>query len=151
SLGKQTSSTAIDQTSAAPSLAVASFLPLAAVRPIENTIKEVKIQNASVELRDQSGATPEKTLYKNISLNATLTPQTGNGQRGTEAKGNLVVESIADGEANPLKTTLPFEISYQTDNQSLTINGSIGPGPFETQSISIGEFAINGEIDSAQD
>jgi len=151
SLGKQTSLTAIDQTFRSPLVAAASILPLASVSPIESTIKEITVQNASIELRYQSGTTPEKTLYKNISLNATLTPQNGsNGQHGTQAKGNLVVESVSDGEADPLKASLPFEIRYQTDNQSLVVSGSVGPGPFETQSISIGEFAVDGEITSAQ-
>lgn len=151
SLGKQPSVTASDQALTSPSVMLASFLPLASVRPIESTIKEITVQNASVELRDQSGPTPEKTLYKKISLNAILTPQNGNnGQHGTEAKGNLVVESISDGEADPLRASLPFEVRYQTDNQSLVVSGSVGPGPFETQSISIGEFAIVGEINSAQ-
>ena len=151
SLGKRTAFGSIDQSLSPSAASLASFLPLASVGPIESTIKEIRIQNASVELRDQSESTPERTLYRNISLTATLTPQNGsNGQHGTEAIGNLVVESIADGEADSLKATLPFKISYQTDNQSLVVSGSVGPGPFETQSIGIGEFAIDGEINSAQ-
>jgi hypothetical protein len=44
---------------------------------------------------------------------------------------------------------LPFDIKIDSRGASLlSMTGSIGPGPIETKNISIGAFAINGEINS---
>src|SRR4029077_11042069 len=100
-------------------------------------------------LTDNAGPERSTVLYKNIGFKASLTPQGGGDFRQSAAKGELVLESEEDGEADRFKATLPFDLKIDwRDPSRLSVSGSIGPGPIETRNISIGAFAINGEINS---
>ena len=62
--------------------------------------RKVKIDGASVKLKDYSGAKPLEVLYKNISLNASVTSNAGEDSGASrQARGELVLQSVADGEA----------------------------------------------------
>lgn len=111
---------------------------------------KVRIENASVKLRDFTGPAVQEALYKNIGLNASLTRQPG-GDSGSanQATGELVVQSEEDGEADRLIATLPFDLKIGSAGITrLSVSGSIGPGPVETKNLRVGTFALNGEIDS---
>ena len=128
-----------------------SILALASGASVSaSTFREIKIESASVRLRDNFGAEPSEVLYKNIVLSASLTPQSSsNSARSNRATGTLVLGSEEDGEAESFKATLPFELTIEGNAPSmLAVSGSIGPGPIETRNISVGSFAINGEIKS---
>jgi AsmA-like protein len=115
--------------------------------------RKVKIDSASVKLRDYTGSQPLEVLYKNIALNASLTPYAGDdSQSGSQATGEVVVQSEEDGEADRFRATLPFDLKIHGRGASvLSVSGSIGPGPIETKNLSIGALAVNGEIDSNPD
>jgi hypothetical protein len=50
-----------------------------------------------------------------------------------------------------LKATLPFDLRIDGyDSPRLSVTGSIGPGPIETENIVIGSLAIRGEINANQ-
>src|SRR5437773_4423683 len=66
--------------------------------------RRIKIEGGSVKLRDHTGAKPLEVLYKNISLNATVTPNAGEDSGASrQAKGELVLQSVEDGEADTFK------------------------------------------------
>jgi len=113
-----------------------------------STLREVKFENASVMLRDNGGSAPSELLYKNLALNASLTPQaTGDSGHSSQARGTLVARSDEDGEADRLEATLPFDIKIDDrGSPALSISGSIGPGSVETENITIGVLTINGEM-----
>lgn len=115
--------------------------------------RRIKIDGASVKLRDYTGANPLEVLYKNINLDASVTSNAGEDSgRSSQARGELVLQSVEDGEADNLKTTLPFDLKLNGHGASgLSVSGSIGPGPIETNNIRIGAIAINGEIASPKD
>jgi len=115
-----------------------------------STFREIRIESASVKLRDYSGAEPSEVLFKNIVLNASLTPETGvESERSTRASGTLVLQSEEDGGAALFKATLPFDLRIEGRDQStLVVSGSIGPGPIETRNIGIRALTINGEMNS---
>lgn len=115
--------------------------------------RKIKIDSASVKLRDYTGPQPLEVLYKNIGLNASLTPYAGDDSGGgSQAKGEVVVQSEEDGEADRFKATLPFDLKIDGRGAPvLSVSGSIGPGPIETKNLSIGALAINGEINSNPD
>jgi hypothetical protein len=118
-----------------------------------STLREVKFENASVKLRDNGGSEPSELFYRNLVLNAWLTPQKGaDSGHSTQARGNLVMRSEEDGEADRFKATLPFDIKIDDRGPSmLSVSGSIGPGPIETGNLTIGEFSISGELNSNKD
>jgi hypothetical protein len=118
-----------------------------------STLREINFENASVKLRDNSGSQPSELFYRNLVLNASLTPQGGSDSgHSTQARGSLVMRSEEDGEADRFKGTLPFDIKIDNRGPSmLSVSGSIGPGPIETGALTVGEFAINGELNSNKD
>jgi uncharacterized protein involved in outer membrane biogenesis len=114
--------------------------------------KEINIQGASVRLIDRSGSEPPEILYKNITLRAALAPYSGESNGGKDAKGELVIQSEEDGEADLMKATLPFDLRIEDRGAStLSINGSIGPGPLETKNLGVGVLTINGRFQSGTD
>jgi AsmA-like protein len=116
-------------------------------------IREIKIVNASVRVKDYTEEGTPEVFYKNIALEASLTPQSANdsGLR-TQAKGTLTFKSNDDGQADRLVATLPFDLKIDSGGSAqLAVSGSIGPGPIETRNISIGAFAIDGVINSTTD
>ncbi|MEK6287479.1 MAG: AsmA family protein [Acidobacteriota bacterium] len=131
-----------------------SFLSILSLAPGANlsepTFRKIKIENASVKMIDYTGSKPSQVLYKNIVLNASLNPYAGGDARGgSQVKGELVVQSEEDGEADRFNATLPFDLRIDDlDASKLSVTGSVGPGPIETKNVSIGALAINGEINS---
>jgi hypothetical protein len=113
-----------------------------------STLREVKFENASVMLRDNGGSAPSELLYKNLALNASLTPQAaGDSGHNSQARGTLLARSDEDGEADRFEATLPFDIKIDDRGSPvLSISGSIGPGSVKTKNITIGALAINGEV-----
>lgn len=148
-LGKQSFEKSTATRLAVKTVSYSSILSLLPGGPVSaSSFREIKIESASVKLRDLAGSEPSEVRYGNIVLNASLTPQTGDGsRRGAEAKGTLVMQSEEDGETDLLKGTLPFDLKIQSSDAAMpSVSGSIGPGSIETRNISIGEFAMNGEI-----
>ena len=113
------------------------------------TLKEIRIENAVVRLADRSEPPTPDTIYKNISLSASLAPSSLEGSPGTDVKGELTARSEEDGEAELLKATLPFDRKIQRQSAELTVTGSVGPGPFETRNLSVESFASDGRIVSS--
>ena len=153
-LGKHSSERAIVSRLVSEAVASLSIFSLpSGGSPSTQAFKRIRIDGASVKLRDHSGAKPMEVIYKNLSLNASLTPNTDEGSgAGSQAKGELVLQSMEDGEADAFKATLPFDLKIDgRDPSALLVSGSMGPGPIETNNIKIGAFAINGEIASNKD
>jgi hypothetical protein len=72
----------------------------------------------------------------------------GDSGSGSQAKGELTVQSEEDGEAALFKTTLPFDLQIDRGASALSIGGSVGPGPIETKNLDVGAFNITGNIHS---
>jgi uncharacterized protein involved in outer membrane biogenesis len=113
-------------------------------------LKEIRIENASVKLIDRGRPGAQETLYKNITLNASLAPSSAEGSGGgTDVKGEFAARSEEDGETEPFKATLPFDLRIEGQGPSaLTVSGSVGAGPFETRNLSVESFTIDGRIAS---
>ena len=150
-LGKQASEASTAATLVSEPVSYTSILWLSADATLSaSTLREIKFENASVRLRDFAGSEPSELLYKHLDLNAALTPQASDDSGHTShARGNLALRSEQEGGADLFKGTLPFDIKIADRGPFLlSISGSIGPGAIETANISIGEFAITGEINS---
>ena len=151
-LGKQSSEEATVSSLVAEAVSYSSILSIPSADSLSGTtLRKIKIESASVKLKDYGGSEKSEVVYKNIALNASLTPQAGDdsGYICTQAKGDLVLQSEEDGEADLFKATLPFDLKIEGRGApALSVRGSIGPGPIETKNINIGELAINGEINS---
>jgi uncharacterized protein involved in outer membrane biogenesis len=117
------------------------------------TLRKLRIENASVRLVDRTESQPTGVLYNNIGLNASLAPYADERDRvGSQAKGDLIVQSEENGEADRFKATLPFDLKIVgSDVSTVSVSGSIGPGPIETKNVSIVTFAINGQVNSYRD
>jgi hypothetical protein len=153
-LGKRRSEQAIVSrlvSEAVTALSILSFPPEGSLST--QAFRGIKIDGASVKLRDHSGAKPLEVLYKNISLNASLTQNADEvSGASSQARGELVLQSEEDGEADTFKATLPFDLKiYGRGASALSVSGSIGPGPIETKNVRIGAIAVNGEISSNRD
>src|SRR6266404_9927128 len=149
-LGKQISEESTAWSLVSETVSYSSILSLASGGALStSTLRRINIESGAVRLTDYAGSERSSVLYKNIGLNASLTPPAGGDSRHSAAKGELVLESEEDGEADRFKATLPFDLKIDgRDPSRLSVSGSIGPGPIETRNIGIGAFAINGEINS---
>ena len=149
-LGKQISEESTAWRLVSETVSYSSILSLASGGALStSTLRKINIESGAVRLTDYAGSERSSVLYKNIGLNASLTPQAGGDSRHSAAKGELVLESEEDGEADRCKATLPFDLKIDgRDPSRLSVSGSIGPGPIETRNIGIGSFKINGEINS---
>ena len=118
---------------------------------VATKLREVRIENAFVKLIDTNLPGAKETLYKNITLNATLAPTSADSPGGSsDIKGELTARSEDDGEAEPLKATLPFDLRIERQGASaFSVSGSVGNGPFETRNLSVESFAMDGRIVSA--
>lgn len=127
------------------SKAIYSFLP---GEVSSTSLNKIKIENASVKLTDLKTPSAPEMFYKNISLNASLSPAGGADSGSVKhATGELIAQSEEDGGAEMLKANFPFDLKIgHNDSAMLTVSGSVGPGPLETKNISVGSFSINGEI-----
>ena len=112
--------------------------------------RRIKVEGASVKLKDFSGSNLLEVLYTNIGLNASVTPNAG--EPSSQAKGELVLQSVKDGAAETFKAVLPFDLKIVGSGASvLSVSGSIGPGPIETDNVRVGTIGITGEITSNKD
>jgi uncharacterized protein involved in outer membrane biogenesis len=112
--------------------------------------KEIRIENASVKLIDRSTSGAQETLYKNLTLNASLTPSSAEApEGGINVKGEFTARSEEDGQAEPFKATLPFDLRIERQGASaLAVSGAVGAGPLETRNLSVESFTIDGQIAS---
>ncbi|MFY9607896.1 MAG: hypothetical protein WAU45_04680 [Blastocatellia bacterium] len=113
-----------------------------------STFKRINIENASVKLIDRTGSGPPEVMYRNIDLTASLTPNADGAGTGSQAKGEVSVQSEDDGEADLFKTALPFDLQIESGAPALSISGSIGPGRIETGNMEVGALSITGDIHS---
>lgn len=113
-----------------------------------SSFNRINLENASVRLIDQTGSGPPEMIYRNIGLTASLTPIADGAGSGSQAKGEVIVQSEADGEADLFKTALPFDLRIERGAPALSISGSIGPGRIETGNMEVGAFSITGDIHS---
>lgn len=113
-----------------------------------SSLRKVRIENASVRLKDRNAADSPEALYKNISLNASLEPVSEAGSESvSHATGEFIAQSEEDGEAETFKATFPFDLKIARRNDTpLAVDGSVGPGPLETKNLSVGSFSVNGQI-----
>jgi hypothetical protein len=112
--------------------------------------RRIKVEGASMKLKDFSGSNLREVLYTNIGLNASVTPNAG--EPSSQAKGELVLQSVKDGAAETFKAVLPFDLKIVGSGASvLSVSGSIGPGPIETDNVRVGTIGITGEITSNKD
>lgn len=111
-------------------------------------LQKISIESASVKLIDRTGSGSPEVTYKDIALTASFTPYAGEAGTGSEAKGEVNVQSEDDGEAELFKTVLPFDLRIQRGAPALSISGSIGPGRIETGNMEVGALSITGAIDS---
>ena len=110
------------------------------------TLNHVNIKTATVRMIDKTGAEPPESFYKNISLVATMTPAEGQARRAT---GEVNADSVKDQEAEAFKAHLPFDFTYDTSKpEGMLIDGTLGPGPFQTENITIEQFQISGKVNS---
>jgi uncharacterized protein involved in outer membrane biogenesis len=102
-------------------------------------INSIKIEGASVRLIDRTGDEPPETLYKNVALQARVTRQEGRtGSNPTaatsHAKGEMRAQSEEAEGADRLHAEMPFDLEILgRSNESLSLQGSIGPGHLETK------------------
>lgn len=117
------------------------------------TFKTIKIESGSVRLVDRSQSQSSSVLYKHIDLNANLAPYADEKARaGSQAKGELVVQSEEDGEADRFRSTMPFDLKIVgSDVSTVSISGSLGPGVIETKNVSVVTLAVSGQVNADKD
>jgi hypothetical protein len=89
-------------------------------------------------------------------MNAELAPQSDGDAAGTQAKGEISMQSGEDNHEGALTTALttrlPFDLVIRgARSSSLSMRGSIGPGEIQTNNLRIRSFEVNGEIHSEKD
>lgn len=151
-LGKQLSETA--EVTFSVSKAIDNFA-LAALLPADfypSSLRKIRIDNASVRLTDRKSASPD-TLYKNISLDASLEPiSTESSESASQARGHFTAQSEGDGETGILKATFPFDLKIERGSDAaLAVEGAIGPGPLETRNLNVASFSLSGQILARRD
>jgi hypothetical protein len=110
------------------------------------TLNHVDIKTATVRMIDKTGAEPPESFYKNISVVATMTAAEGQARRAT---GEVVADSVKDHEAEAFKARLPFDFTYDSSKpEGMVIDGTLGPGPLQSENISMEQFQIKGKINS---
>jgi hypothetical protein len=112
-----------------------------------SAFRKLTVENASVKLIDHTGSGPPETTYTNIVLNASISPNADGSN--SQATGDLDVRSDEDGQAELFKASLPFNLQIEGRSRSaLSISGTIGPGPIESENLSVGQFSINGKFNA---
>jgi hypothetical protein len=117
-----------------------------------SALREVKIIDATVRSKDYSEQGTPEVLYKHISIQASLAPQSTDSGVKTQAKGTVICNSQEDGESDQLVATLPFDLKIDSSGSvPLSVSGSIGPGPIETRNISVRTLNLEGVIITSTD
>ena len=110
-------------------------------------IEQIDVDGASVRLIDQTGAQPPETLYKTLTLNATMTDDQADAA-SRHATGTLRAASDESG-AELLKTELPFDfIVNRNASPGLSLKGAFGPGPLQTRSFIAQSFKLDGQFNN---
>ena len=148
-LGNQNSQQSASLTLASETISYGSVIWIPAGSHIqESMIREIKVSNASVKVKDYTEEGTPEAVYKNVALEAWLTPQSSsNSKVNTQAKGTITFNSQENDVVDRLVARLPFDLKIDAGGSvPLAVSGSVGPGPIETQNITIGALAIEGEI-----
>jgi len=114
----------------------------------ESMIREIKVIDASVNVKDHTEEGAPETVYKHVALEAWLTPKSNADSKvNTQARGTITFNSQENDQGDRLIARLPFDLKIDASGSvPLAVSGSVGPGPIETQNITIGALAIEGEI-----
>jgi hypothetical protein len=152
-LGKQNSqqSASLRVAAEATAYGLAFWIPGSQIQ--KSMIREIKVVDASVSVKDHTEEGSPEAVYKNVALEAWLTPQsTAESGINTKAKGTITFNSEEGGQGDRLVGRLPFDLQINAGGSlPLAISGSVGPGPIETKNITIGALAIEGEIKTSTD
>ncbi|HEX8091857.1 MAG TPA: hypothetical protein VF762_23595 [Blastocatellia bacterium] len=109
------------------------------------SFNNVHIEGASVRLIDETGEQPPESLYKNISLDASITRPPGGA--ASRAVGEIRAESDEADDSEVLKTDLPFDLNIDRGAApALSVSGTLGPGPLQTKNFSAKTFKLDGKI-----
>lgn len=110
-------------------------------------IDQIDMDNVAVRLIDQTGVQPPETLYKNITLNATMIDDK-ESPTSRHATGTLRAASDESG-AELLKAEMPFDFLVNRNaDPGLSIKGAFGPGPLQTKSFIAQSFKLDGEFNN---
>jgi hypothetical protein len=110
-------------------------------------LKRITVESGSVRLIDRTKSDPAETMYRNITLNASLTRQApADAGPGTQANGDITIHSASDDSGSePFDAALPFQLLIR-DSCPLDVSGWVGPGPLETRNLTVGGFAMTGDL-----
>jgi hypothetical protein len=133
----------------APRRALSLVLPAMLAGALSTArLNNVSIEGASVRLIDKTGAAPPESLYRNVSLRASMTPASDDAaSASSRATGELRADSDEGDGAERLKAEMPFDLKIdRTAAAGLSVNGTVGPGPMETKNFTAKSFKLEGEI-----
>ncbi|HKA21243.1 MAG TPA: AsmA family protein [Blastocatellia bacterium] len=153
-LGKQTSQQSASLTLPSETISYGAAIWIPSGSQIqESMIREIKVIDATVRVKDYTEEGTPEAVYKNVVLEAWLTPQSSADSKvNTQAKGAITFSSQGNDQCDRLVARLPFDLKINASGSvPLSVSGSVGPGPIETQNITIGALAIEGEISSSTD
>jgi len=153
-LGKQTSQQSASLTLPSETISYGAAIWIPSGSQIqESMIREIKVIDATVRVKDYTEEGTPEAVYKNVVLEAWLTPQSSADSKvNTQAKGAITFSSQGNDQCDRLVARLPFDLKINASGSvPLSVSGSVGPGPIETQNITIGALAIEGEILSSTD
>jgi AsmA protein len=110
-------------------------------------LKRISLENGSVRLIDRTKSDSAETMYRNITLNASLARQApADAGPGTQASGDIAIHSASDDSGSePFDAALPFQLLI-SDSTPLDVSGWVGPGPLETRNLTVGGFAMTGDL-----
>jgi len=110
-------------------------------------IDQIDMDGVAVRLIDQTGVQPPETIYKNITLNVTMSDD-NESATSRHATGTLRAASDESG-AELLKAEMPFDfIVNRNANPGLSIKGAFGPGPLQTKTFIAQSFRLAGEFNN---
>jgi hypothetical protein len=110
-------------------------------------LKRVTVENGSVRVIDRTKSDSSETLYRNINLNASLSRHASDeAGSGTQVNGDIAIHSGGeDSGSESFDAALPFQLLI-SDSAPLNVSGWVGPGALETRNLSVGGFAMTGDL-----
>lgn len=114
------------------------------------SFNNIHIESASVRLIDKTGEQPPESLYKNISLDASITrPAAEAAENGSHATGNIRAESDESDASEILKMSMPFDLNITRGAApGLSVGGALGPGPLQTKNFSAQTFKVDAKVNA---